>query len=81
LVGIPTMFAASGYALLELWRDGGLGGERWDEVGIAFIAASVTGFMVVKWLMAYIKQHPFTGFALYRIVLGAGLLAWTLATN
>jgi len=80
LVGIPTMFAASGYALFELWRDGGLAGERWDEVALAFIAASVTGFMVVKWLMGYIKQHRFTGFAVYRIVLGAGLLLW-MAVN
>jgi len=79
LVGIPTMFAASGYALFELWREGGLGTERWDEVGIAFLAASVTGFavvkwLVVKWLMDYIKRHRFTGFAVYRLLLGAALL-------
>jgi len=74
LVGIPTMFAASGYALVELWRDNALGAERWDEVGLAFVAASVTGFVVVKWLMDYIKRHRFTGFALYRLLLGAVLL-------
>jgi len=76
LVGIPTMFAASGYALLELWRKGGLSTERWDDVGLAFLAASITGFAVVKWLMAYIKRHRFTGFAIYRLLLGAALLIW-----
>jgi len=76
LVGIPTMFAASGYALLELWRGGGWADERWDELALAFVAASVTGFMVVKWLMGYIKQHRFTGFALYRVLLGGALLVW-----
>jgi len=70
------MFAASGYALLELWRSGGLAGERWDEVAVAFIAASVTGFMVVKWLLNYIKRHRFTGFAVYRLLLGTALLLW-----
>ncbi|ATD68652.1 MULTISPECIES: undecaprenyl-diphosphate phosphatase [Luteimonas] len=74
LVGIPTMFAASAYAFLELWRDQGLGEEAWGDVAIAFLAAMVTGFLVVKWLLAYIKRHRFTGFAIYRIVLGAGLL-------
>ena len=32
--------------------------------------------MVVRWLMDYIKAHRFTVFALYRIVLGALLLAF-----
>lgn len=76
LVGIPTMFAASGYAFLELWLDGGLGQENWADVGVAFLAATVTGFLVVKWLLGYIKAHRFTGFAVYRIVLGALLLLW-----
>jgi undecaprenyl-diphosphatase len=76
LVGIPTMFAASAYAFLELWKDGGLGGEAWGDVALAFAAATATGFVVVKWLLGYIKQHRFTGFAVYRIVLGAALLLW-----
>jgi len=79
LVGIPTMFAASGYALVELWRAGGWADERWGELAVAFIAASVTGFMVVKWLLGYIKQHRFTGFAVYRLVIGGALLAWMAA--
>ncbi|WP_024892019.1 undecaprenyl-diphosphate phosphatase [Luteimonas huabeiensis] len=74
LVGIPTMFAASGYAFLELWAEQGLAGEAWDEVAVAFLAASATGFVVVKWLLGYIKQHRYTGFALYRIALGGLLL-------
>src|SRR5690606_38558653 len=74
LVGIPTMFAASAYAFLELAMEGGLGGEAWGDVLLAFAAAAVTGFAVVRWLMGYIKAHPFTGFAVYRITFGLGLL-------
>lgn len=76
IVGIPTMFAASGYAFLELWLDQGLGGENWLDVCIAFSAAAITGFLVVKWLLGYIKSHRFTGFAIYRIVFGIALLLW-----
>jgi len=71
LVGIPTMFAATGYALL---RDGAQGGEAWGELGLAFVAATVAGFASVRWLLGYIKSHTFTGFAIYRIALGAALL-------
>lgn len=74
LVGIPTMFAASGYAFLELWLKHGLAGQAWTEVVLAFIAATATGFVVVRWLLAYIKSHRYTGFAVYRIILGALLL-------
>ena len=74
LVGIPTMFAASGFAFVELAMDGGLGGEDWTAVAVAFAAAALTGFVVVRWLMGYIKAHRFTGFALYRIGLGVLLL-------
>ena len=74
LLGIPTMFAASGYAFLELAKDGALGQENWGEVALAFAAASATGFVVVRWLLGYIKRHRYTGFAIYRILLGIGLL-------
>lgn len=74
LVGIPTMFAASAYAFLELWLERGLGGEAWGEVALAFAAATATGFVVVKWLLGFIKSHRYTGFAIYRIVLGGLLL-------
>ncbi len=75
LVGIPTMFAASGYAFLELAMEGDLREEAWGQVALAFAAATVTGFVVVRWLLGYIKSHRYTGFAVYRIVLGALLLA------
>ena len=81
LVGIPTMFAASGYAFLELARHGQLGHQDWTGVGVAFVAAVVTGFVVVKWLLGYIKQHRFTWFALYRLALGAALLLLLPAGN
>ena len=74
LVGIPTMFAASAYALLELVKDGTLANEAWGDVAVAFTAAVVTGFIVVKWLLGYIKRHSYRGFAIYRIALGIGLL-------
>lgn len=73
LVGIPTMFAATAYELLRyLLSDEG--GEAWSELLLAFVAATVTGFVAVRWLLGYIKGHSFVPFAWYRIALGAALL-------
>src|SRR5690606_14330523 len=60
LVGIPTMFAASGYALVEHLLASGTGGEAWGELALAFAAARATGFIAVRWLLGYIKQHEYT---------------------
>ncbi len=79
LVGIPTMFAATGYELLDLYRDGGIAGEDWNALGVAFTASAVTAFIAVKWLLRYIQSNRFTVFAVYRFILGAALLAFVPA--
>lgn len=76
VVGIPTMFAATGYELLSLLRHDGIGQEDWAALGVAFIASAVVAFVAVKWLLHYIQHHRFTWFALYRFALGAALLLW-----
>ena len=76
LVGIPTMFAATAYELLDLVRHEGIGGEDWTALGVAFAASAVTAFIAVKWLLRYIQSNRFTAFAVYRFALGAVLLAF-----
>ena len=73
LVGIPTMFAASGYELLKQAKAGGVH-EDWAALALGFIVSAITAFIAVKWLLGYIRSHRFTLFAVYRIVLGAALL-------
>jgi len=76
LVGIPTMFAASGYEFAELVMESGVQGEDWTALGVAFVASAITAFVSVKWLLRYIQSHRFTWFAVYRFILGAALLAF-----
>jgi undecaprenyl-diphosphatase len=75
------MFAATGYELLSMARDGGFGQENWTELGVAFVASAVTAFVAVKWLLHYIQSHRFTAFAVYRVVLGVALLAFVPAAD
>ena len=76
LVGIPTMFAATGYELLGVFKNGGAAHEDWNALGVAFVASAITAFIAVKWLLRYIQSHSFAPFAYYRFVLGAALLLW-----
>ncbi len=74
LVGIPTMYAASGYELLKTFKDGGAANEDWTGLGIAFVVSTIVAFVAVKWLLSYIRSNRFTVFAIYRIILGVILL-------
>lgn len=72
LVGIPTMFAATGYELLKV--RGQAGSEDWNAVAVGFAVSLVVAFIAVKWLLRYVQSHRFTVFAWYRIALGTTLL-------
>jgi len=70
LLGIPTMFAASGY---ELYHD--LKQPSPEHTGTAMlllgtVVSMVVAFIVVRWLLRFVQSHTFTGFGWYRIALG-----------
>ncbi|HET6631399.1 MAG TPA: undecaprenyl-diphosphate phosphatase [Rhodanobacteraceae bacterium] len=75
LVGIPTMYAATGYECLHALRHGEAAHADWLALGVGFAVSAVVGFIAVRWLLGYIRGHTFTPFAIYRIVLGALLLS------
>ena len=78
LVGIPTMFAATGYELLKARHAGGAP-EDWNALTVGFVVSGIVAFIAVKWLLRYVQSHRFTLFAWYRIVLGAALLGMVSA--
>jgi len=75
LLAIPTMFAATGYEVLNLYRHDRIAQENWTDLGVGFLVSAVVAFIAVKWLLSYIQTHRFTVFAWYRIVVGGALLA------
>jgi undecaprenyl-diphosphatase len=77
LVGIPTMFAASGYALLKARSElKTIETQSLLDLGLGFIVSLVVAFLVVKWLLRYVQSHTFNAFALYRVALGTAILVY-----
>jgi undecaprenyl-diphosphatase len=76
-LAIPTLFAATFY---QLYKERAL--LNADDIGmwaVGFIAAFVSAFLCVRWLLRFISSHDFTPFAWYRIVFGiAVLVTWQL---
>ena len=48
--------------------------QRWIVLAIGFVVSFIVALGVVEWFLAWVRRHGFTPFAVYRIVLGIGLL-------
>jgi undecaprenyl-diphosphatase len=72
-LAIPTLLAAT---LYSLWKDAALlHGASLPMFGVGFVAAFVSAFACVRWLIRYVSRHDFRPFAWYRIAFGVFILA------
>ena len=81
-LAIPTLFAATIYSLYK--ERALLTAADMPLFSIGTVAAFISAFLCVRWLLRYISSHDFTVFAWYRIVFGliilvtayTGAVAW-----
>jgi undecaprenyl-diphosphatase len=85
-LAIPVIGGATAYELLKLWKAPvAFTGEFALATVIGFIAAFISAFICVRWLIHYVAHHNFIPFAWYRIAFGllvlitaySGLIAWS----
>lgn len=74
LLGIPTLMSAGGLKIVSAFLDGEAAHIDWGMLALGTAVSAVSAFLVVRWLVRFVQSHTFTGFAWYRIVLGALLL-------
>ena len=80
-LAIPTLLAATFY---QLWKERALLSiADIPMFSVGFVAAFISAFLCVRWLLRYIGSHDFTPFAWYRIVFGVIVLgtAWSGTVN
>ncbi len=85
-LAIPVIGGATAYELLKLWKNPvSLSGDFAWAIAVGFIAAFISAFICVRWLIHYVAGHNFIPFAWYRIVFGVlvlvsaytGFVAWS----
>ena len=74
LVGIPTMFAAGALQIHEAMKAGQTAELVTPQAITAFVAATVTAWLTVIWLLRFVQSHTFLPFAWYRIAMGVALI-------
>ncbi len=75
-LAIPTMVGAFAYDLMKSYKDLTLTGT--SLIAIGFVAAFISGLIVVTSLLRYVSRHGFAVFAWWRIIIGAAGLAGLL---
>jgi undecaprenyl-diphosphatase len=89
-LAIPVIGGATAYELLKLWitpiQTSGAETMHFGwAILVGFIAAFISAFICVRWLIQYVASHTFVPFAWYRIIFGVvvlitaytGLVAWS----
>ncbi|HTR07851.1 MAG TPA: undecaprenyl-diphosphate phosphatase [Paraburkholderia sp.] len=71
-LAIPVIFGATVYEMHKNWH--ALSVDWLGLFGVAFVAAFVSAFACVRWLLRFVASHDFTVFAWYRIVFGLVIL-------
>lgn len=71
-LAIPTMLGAT---LLKLLKSGfNFSGQEWFYIALGTFLSFVVAYIVIKWLMTFIKKKDFIFFGIYRIILGILIL-------
>ena len=73
LLGIPAVLG-SGLFQLKAMTEPGVAGD-WPMMAIGLVAALVSGYASIGYLLRFLRSHSTLAFSLYRIALGALVLA------
>lgn len=72
LMSMPIIAAAIILKAPDVLYEGGLG----TQVFVGVVSAAVSSWLAIAVLLRYVSRHSYGVFALYRILLGAGVLAF-----
>jgi undecaprenyl-diphosphatase len=73
LMSVPVMLAAGGYKMLDVIQKPNLA-QFLPLLAVGFVAAAVTGWFAIKWLINYLSKNSLYIFAAYCAVIGFILL-------
>jgi undecaprenyl-diphosphatase len=75
-LAIPTIMGASVFKTYKLLKSGlVLDTEQWTALGVGFLVAFISAWLVISVFMRFIQHNNFSPFGWYRIGLGTVVLA------
>ena len=83
-LSMPTMTVATLYTLYKSVLGKGenpigvsqISSHQWVVLAIGFVVSFIVAYASVAWFLAWVRKRGFAPFAMYRIIVGAAVLAW-----
>jgi undecaprenyl-diphosphatase len=83
-LSMPTMAMATLYTLYKSLSGkdenpigvAQISSHEWVILGIGFVVSFIVAYGAVAWFMSWVRKRGFAPFAVYRIIIGALVLAW-----
>ncbi len=70
LMSIPALLGAGVVALKDLFEVPGLLSSLAGPLVVGFLAAAISGYLSIRWLLGYLKSRSLNVFILYRFIFG-----------
>src|SRR5258708_8891337 len=85
-LSIPTMVVATCYDLLKSLRGKGenaigvshIDAHGWIVLAIGFVVSFIVAYAAVAWVLAWVRNHGFAAFAIYRSAVVGAVMATAL---
>lgn len=77
LLSAPIIAGAGAKQALDLWERG-IAASELSAYALGIAAAALSGYLAIRWLLAYVARHSLLPFVVYRVVAGAAVIVLAL---
>ena len=78
-LGIPALVAAGGLEAITAGKHIADASIGWGPTIVATVVSGVVAYATIAWLLKFVSSNKFTSFLIYRVILGAAIIALILA--
>lgn len=78
-LGIPALVAAGGLEAITAGKHIADASIGWGPTIVATVVSGVVAYATIAWLLKFVSSNKFTSFLIYRVILGAVIIALILA--
>jgi len=76
LMSIPVMVGAGVLALSDLLENPSALSEHGAGIAVGFLVSAITGYLVIRWFLAFVKNRSLYGFSIYCFVAACTMLVF-----
>lgn len=78
LLSTPALLGAAIMAFRDVWKAGGIPADLVSSFIVGVVVSAITGWLVIAWLLRYLRTRTLRFFVYYRVIFGIIVIALVL---